>query len=58
MAKAFRLSQPGDDATKAVIVKPEDIPGMNELAFEHTQTLTGYLAWKSGIGSKVMANMV
>lgn len=56
VAKAFRSPQAGDDAAKAFIVKPEDIP-WNELAFDHAQILRDYLAWKSGESSKAMPNV-
>lgn len=53
IAKAYQGPTAGDDATKAFIVKLEDIP-WNELAFDHAQVLKDYIEWRNGNCSLTM----
>jgi 8-oxo-dGTP diphosphatase len=53
VAKAYQSPAAGDDATKAFVVKLEDIPWA-ELAFDHAQVLKDYMEWKNGKSSIAM----
>lgn len=52
-AKADKLPNAGDDASKAFVVKLEDIP-WKELAFDHAIVLKDYIDWRNGDSSKGM----
>ena len=53
VAKAYLNSTAGDDAAKAFVVKLEDIP-WSDLAFDHAQVLSDYIAWRNGASTLAM----